>query len=44
MDKMCRELEEEEDRIPYGSLSNVLNLLGQDLTPAPVMKHIVEIN
>ena len=30
--------------IPYGCLSHVLNLLGQDLTPAPIMKHIVEIN
>ena len=45
MDKMRRELEEEnENLIPYGCLSHVLNLLGQDLTPAPIMKHIVEIN
>ena len=45
MDKMCRELEkEDENLIPYGCLSHVLNLLGQDLTPAPIMKHIVEIN
>ena len=45
MDKMCRELEEEDENlIPYGCLSHVLNLLGQDLTPASIMKHIVEIN
>ena len=42
---MRRELEEaDENLIPYGCLSHVLNLLGQDLTPAPIMKHIVEIN
>ena len=36
MDKMCRELEEEDENlIPYGCLSHVLNLLGQDLTPPP---------
>ena len=40
-----RELEEEDENlIPYGCLSHVLNLLGQDLTPASIMKHIVEIN
>ena len=45
MDKMRRELEEEDENlIPYGCLSHVINLLGQDLTPAPTMKHIVEIN
>ena len=45
MDKMRRELEEEDENlIPYGCLSHVLNLLGQDLTPAPIMKHTVEIN
>ena len=43
MDKMRRELEDE-NLIPYGCLSHVLNLPGQDLTPAPTMKHIVEIN
>ena len=43
MDKMHRELEEEdENQIPC--LSHILNLLGQDLTPASIMKHIVEIN
>ena len=42
MDKICRELEEEDENlIPYGYLSHVLNLLG-DLIPAPIMKHIVE--
>ncbi len=37
MDKMCRELEEEEDEnlLPYGCLSHVLNLLGQDLHQPP---------
>ena len=45
MDKMRRELEEEDENlISYGCLSHVLNLLGQDLTPAFIMKHIVEIN
>ena len=45
MDKIRRELEEEEENlIPYCCLSHVLNLLGQDLTPAPIMKHIVEIS
>ena len=45
MDKMCRELEEKaENLIPYGCFSHVLNLLEQDLTPAPIMKHVVEIN
>ena len=45
VDKMRRELEEEDENlIPYGCLSHVLNLLGQDLTPAPIMKHIVESN
>ena len=45
MDKLRSELEEEDENlIPYGCLSHVLNLLGQDLTPAPIMKHIVEIN
>ena len=45
MDKMRKELEEEDENlIPYGCLSHVLNLLGQDLTPAPTRKHIVEIN
>ena len=44
-DKMRRELEEEDmNLIPYGCLSHVLNLLGQDLTPASIMKQIVEIN
>ena len=41
----CAELEEEDENlVSYGCLSHVLNLLGQDLTPAPIMKHIVEIN
>ena len=41
MDKMCRELEEEDENlIPHGCLSDVLNLLGQDLTPAPIMQHM----
>ena len=45
MDKMRRELEKEDaNLIPYGCLYHVLNLLGQDLTPAPIMKHIVEVN
>ena len=45
IDKMHRQLEEEDENlIPYGCLSHVLNLLGQDLTPASIMKHIVEIN
>ena len=45
MDKMCRELEKEDKNlIPYSCLSHALNFLGQDLTPAPIMKHIVEIN
>ena len=36
MDKMCRELEEEDENpIPYGCFSHVLNRLEQDLTPAP---------
>ena len=39
MDKMLRELEEEDENlIPYGCLFHIL------LTPAPIMKHIVEIN
>ena len=44
MDKMRRELEEEEDenQIPY--LSHILNLLGQDVTLAHITKDIVEIN
>ena len=45
MDKMRRELEEEDENpTPYGCLSHVLKLLGHDLTPGPIMKHIVEIN
>ena len=44
MDKMRRELkEEDENLIPYGCHSHLLNLLGQDLIPAPIMKHIMEI-
>ena len=44
MDKKRRELEWAESLIPYGCLSHVLNLLGQDLTPASIMKHILEID
>ena len=42
---MHRELEEEDENlVSYGCLSHVLNVLRPDLTPAPIMKHIVEIN
>lgn len=45
MVKLRHELEKEDDSlITYGCLSHVFNLLGQDLTPAPVMKHVIEIN
>lgn len=45
MDKMRREVEQElPDIITYGCLAHVFNLLGIDLTPTAVMKHVVEIN
>jgi hypothetical protein len=45
MVKMRHELEKEDDSlITYGCLSHVFNLLGQDLTPVHVMKHVTEIN
>jgi len=45
MEKMRKALEEEDDTVvTYGCLAHGLNLLGQDLTPAPIMKHVVEIH
>ena len=44
MEKMRKELEKEDQTIvAYGCLAHVFNLLGQDVTPALVMKHIIEI-
>ena len=45
MEKMRKALEEENpDLITYGCLAHWLNLLGQDITPPTVIKHIVEVN
>ena len=43
--KKCPKTEKElPDVITYGCLAHVFNLLGIDLTPTAVMKHVVEIN
>ena len=45
MEKMRKELEKEDSTlVTYGCLAHMFNLLGTDLTPAPVMKHVVEVN
>jgi len=45
MEKMKRMLQQDDDRlIVYGCSSHWLNLLGQELTPSPIMKHVVEVN
>lgn len=36
-------LEDDNQLLVYGCSSHWLNLLGQELTPAPIMKHIVEV-
>ena len=36
--------EEDPDLVTYGCLAHWLNLLGQDITPADVMEHVVDIN
>lgn len=44
MDKVRQELKKEDpDLQVYGSSSYMLNLLGGDITPAPISKHVVEI-
>jgi len=44
MERMRKDLEEEEpELITYGCLAHWLNLLGQDLTPPQIMKHVVEV-
>ena len=45
MEKMRNELENDDDSVvTYGCLAHVLNLLGQDITPQALIKHITEIN
>ena len=45
MEKMRKALKEEEpDILGYGCLAHWLNLLGKDLTPDQVMKHVVAVN
>ena len=44
MEKMKRMLQEDDDQlIVYGCSSHWLNLLGQELTPSLIMKHVVEV-
>ena len=44
MEKMRKELEDDDPSlIVFGCLSHWLNLLGQDITPSGVLKHIIEI-
>jgi len=44
MGKMKRMLQEDDDQlIVYGCSSHWLNLLGQQVTPSQIMKHIVEV-
>ena len=43
--KMRRALEEEDDfLVTFGCLAHWLNLLGQDCTPASIMKHVMEVH
>jgi len=45
MSKMRKALEEEDDEIvTYGCAAHWLNLLGIDITPQQVIKHVIEIN
>ena len=45
VEKMRKEMEKEDSNlVTYSNLSHVLNLLGQDLTPASVVKHVTEVN
>ena len=45
MGKMRKALEEDEpDIVGYGCLAHWINLLGQDLTPKKIMKHVVAVN
>jgi hypothetical protein len=44
MEKMRRNLQEEDGNlVVYGCLAHILNLLGSDITPSAIMKHIVEV-
>lgn len=44
MEKMREDLKEQDpDLIAYGCGSHVANLLGQDITPPNIMKHVVEV-
>ena len=44
MDKMNTLLQQDDDQlIFYGCSSHWLNLLGQELTPPQIMKHVVEV-
>lgn len=44
MERMREELKEDNpDVIAYGCSSHVTNLLGQDITPSGIMKHVTEI-
>ena len=45
MERVRKALEEEDlDLVTYDCLAHWLNLLGQDITPTDVMKHVVDIN
>ncbi|GFS82707.1 DUF659 domain-containing protein [Nephila pilipes] len=47
MEKMRRELEQKYENstlITYGCGAHCLNLLGQDITPSSLMKHLVDIH
>jgi len=45
MEKMRKALEEEDNTlVTYGCLAHALNLLGQDLTPSAIIKHVIEVN
>ena len=45
VEKMRKEMEKEDSNlVTYSNLSHVLNLLGQDLTPASVVKRVTEVN
>jgi hypothetical protein len=35
---------EEEDIVTYGCLAHWFNVLGGDLTPTQIMKHVVKVN
>ena len=45
MERMKKKLQQDDDQlIVYGCSSHWLNLLGQQLTPSLIMKHVVEVN